>query len=176
MSITQVLRPQHTSTLAVVDDYAGRFADDGGPSPAGPQDELRLLWAARADQRIRGVWWPRSRNIATELAALVPAADSYLGAALVRVSLNPHMWDGQPRRLYTGSRVIRVGWFNSIDPQTVGIAAIPMEPVTLCLVPPEWTGAAGRKLFRELRDTKIWPTEPDQLLQCGVDVETASSS
>jgi hypothetical protein len=175
MSVSQASIPQHASTRAVVDDYAGRFAADGGPSPADAQNELRLLWAAHEGQRIRGVWWPRGRNITVELAALLPAAEAYLGAPVIRVSLNPQAWDHQPRRLYAGGRVIRVAWFNSVDPSTVGIGAIPMEPITLCLVPPEWTTTASRSLFRALRETKTWPTEPYQMLQCGVDTETASS-
>jgi hypothetical protein len=176
VSVSQVLRTQHASTTAIPDDYAGRFADDGGPSPTEPNDDLRLLWAAFKDQRIRGVWWPRGRNITVELAALLPAADSYLGAPLIRVSSNTQAWDHHPRRLYAGSRLIRVGWFNSIDPATVEIGATSTERITLCVVPPEWTSQAGRRLFRALRDTKIWPTETDRLLQFAVQPETAGSA
>lgn len=173
VSGSQVLTSGHTSGTDVADDFAGRFADDGGASTAAPEDGLRLLWATRSAQRIRGVWWPRGRNITVELAALLAAADVYLGAPLTRVSVNPQAWDHYPRRLHAGSRVIRVAWFNSMDPATVGIGATPMERVTLCVVPPEWSAAAGRLLFRSLRDTTLWPTESDQVLQCGVDTGTA---
>jgi hypothetical protein len=176
MSVSQALSPQHVLASAVADDYAGRFADDGGPSPTEPRVDLRLLWAALKEQRISGVWWPRGRNITVELAALLPAVDSYFGAPLIRLSLNPHAWDHQPRRLYVGRRVIRVGWFNSIDPAIVGIGAIPTEPIILCIVPPEWNAASGRRLFRALRYMKVWPTEPDQLLECAIQGATASSS
>jgi hypothetical protein len=159
-----------------VDDFVGRFADDGGPSPEAAQQKVRLLWATLKAQRVRGVWWPRGRNITVEMAALLPEADSYLGAPLIRVSLSPRPWDHYPRRLYAGSRVIRVAWFDSMDPATVGIGAAPMERLTLCVVPPEWTAAAGRRLFRALRDRAVWPAEPDQLLQCGVDAGTAALS
>jgi hypothetical protein len=130
-------------------------------------DELRLLWATLEEQRIRGVWWPRSHNLATEVTALLPAADAYLGAPMTRVSLNPHGWERQPRRLYAGRRVIRIGWFHSIDAGIVAIGATPTERITLCVVPPEWSTAAGRKLFDALSELEAWPTEADQLLECG---------
>jgi hypothetical protein len=133
-------------------------------------DDARLLWAASPDQRIGGAWWPRSRNITVELAGLLPAADAALGAPLIRVSLNPHAWDHQPGRLYCGARVIRLAWFNSIDLATVAVSATPMDRITLCLVPPEWTATAGESLFHILRDTEVWPGEPSQLLQCGAEL------
>jgi len=160
MSISQALTSGRPAWTAPPDDFVGRFADDGGPSLAEPIDDLRLLWAAVKGQRIQGVWWPRGRNITREVAALLSAADTYLGAPMTRVSLSPQAWDHQPRRLYAGGRVIRLGWFHSI---------------ALCVVPPTWTAAAGRKLFRALGDTAVWPTEPGQLLECGTGVGTAPS-
>jgi hypothetical protein len=167
MSVTQDLNDARLATTAEADDFAGRFGDDGGPSAALPEDTLRLLWASTTTQRIRGVWWPRGRNITIELATLLPAADAYLGGTLIRVSLNPQAWDHYPRALYAGTRVIRVAWFDSIDPATVGIGATALERVTVCIVPPEWTASAGRQLFRSLRDQPVWPAEPDQLLRRG---------
>jgi hypothetical protein len=159
MSVSRLSPPKARATAAVA-----------------PVDGLRLVWAATPGQRIRGAWWPRGRNITVELAGLLPAVDDYLGAPLIRVSLNPRAWDHQPRRLYAGARVIRVAWFDSIDPATVGVSATPMERITLCIVPPEWATTAGESLFRALRDTEVWPSEPSRLLQCGVDVgETVSA-
>jgi hypothetical protein len=111
------------------------------------------------------LWWPRSRNITLELAALLPAVDAHLNAPLARVSLNPTAWDHQPRQLYAGARLIRLAWFHSIDPLTVGIAAKPFESLTLCVVPPECPEATGQRLFKALHDQKVWPPEPQQLLE-----------
>lgn len=176
MSVSVGLTSGQLPAAQDVDDFAGRFADDGGPTLTVPEDEVRLLWAARKAQRIRGVWWPRGRNITVELAALLPAADGYLDAPMIRVSLNPQAWDHYPRRLYAGSRVIRVAWFDSMNPAIVEIGATALERVTLCVVPPKWTATAAGELFRSLRDRAVWPAEPDQLLHCGVDGTPAALS
>lgn len=156
-------------TLRVpVEDGEGRFVDDGGPAPFEPPDQLRLIWAPsqpRQPTRIRGVWWPRSRDIAGELAALLPAADTYLGAPLTRMSLNPAAWGKHPRRLYAGRRVIRLAWFSSIDPATVGFGATPLERLTLCVIPPECQPATGQGILRALRDGEGWPLEPSAIFQ-----------
>lgn len=143
------------------------LAPQPDPAQRAPGDDVRLLWSATTDQRIRGLWWPRGRVINVELAGLLPAADAYLGAPLTRVSSNPLTWDSQPRRLYTGRRVIRLSWFASIDPATVSIGATPTERIMLCLVPADWTDAAAEMLFSALRDTDVWPSEPQLLLQSG---------
>src|SRR5579875_1408903 len=161
MSIFPVEAPRSPNTTT--DDADGRFTDDGGPSPAEHPDRLRLVWAPKSGQRIRGVWWPRSRDITVELGKLLPAADAYLRAPLTRLSLNPTTWDHQPRRLYTGRRVIRLAWFSSIDPAIVGIGASPLQRVTVAVIPPECGEATGRRIFYALRDGP-WPDEPSQLI------------
>lgn len=177
LSVSQPLSRTHASDASVADDFAGRFVDDGGPSPAGPAEQLRLVWAAAQNpQRIRGAWWPRGHNITVELATLLPSADSHLGAPLIRVSLNSRAWDHQPRRLYAGSRVIRLGWFDSIDPAIVEIGASATERIALCVVPPEWTAVAGKKLLLALRESERWPADPTELLKCGARAPATTGS
>jgi hypothetical protein len=128
--------------------------------------ELRLLWApAQPGWQISGIWWPYSRDIDVELAALLPAADEHLHAPLTRVWLNPSAWDHQPHMLYDGKRVIHLAWFPSIEPETVGIGPDPLTRITLCVVPPELPESAGEQIFSTLGDGQAWPTEPSELLR-----------
>lgn len=151
--------------------------DEAVRSSAEGVDGLRLVWATpHSGQSIQGAWWPRTRNITTELAELLPAADTHLGAPLIRLSLNPAAWDHQPRRLYAGKRVIRLAWFASIDPATVGIGATALVRITLCIIPPECPASTGQRILHLLRDSGSWPAEPADLLQLDRQRESVASS
>ena len=174
MSASLGLTARAVSAGLADDDAEGRFADDGGASLAeGPSaldrvGRLRLLWAPpRPGQWLRGVWWPRSRDLAIELAVLLPAADAYLGGPVVQVWANPDAWAHQPRRLYNGRRPIRLAWFTSLDPATIGIGASPLKKSTLCVVPPEWPELTGRHLFRRLSEGAPWPAEVGDIIGTG---------
>jgi hypothetical protein len=128
-------------------------------------DDVRLLWAPEhSRQRLIGVWWPRSRNITVELAGLLPAADEHLGMPVLRVTLNATAWDHQPRRLYLGARMIRLAWFNSFDPDLVGLGTTPLEGNTVVVVPADCSESDGERIFAELRAEKVWPTEPADII------------
>ena len=109
---------------------------------------VRLVWAPDGNPP-SGAWWPRSRDAATELRALLPELSERLGGPVTRVSLNIDAWDAdQPRRLRVGDRVVRLGWFHTLDPATVTIARGSDPRVTLHLVPPELDSDAADKLMR----------------------------
>lgn len=101
---------------------------DEAPRVAGP--ELAMSPAARSGPRLLlqpdqpgptlldGGWWPRTDDPVAELPGLILALDKRHGR-IARVMLGTAGWDGsRPRRLRVdgpaGSRVVRLGWFDSM--------------------------------------------------------------
>jgi hypothetical protein len=58
--------------------------------------------------RLDGAWWPRSRDVTTQLPRLLLALPDRLGR-ITRVSLNLTMWDGTPNRVHTPGSVLKRG-------------------------------------------------------------------
>jgi hypothetical protein len=142
-------------TSSIADRDAARLDDDGAPVWAARESlsaDVRLVWApSRRGCPPAGGWWPRSRNAAAELKALLPLVGHHLGGPVTRVSLNIDAWDADlPRRLRVGDRLVRLGWFHSMDPATVTLAYGSDARVTLHIVAPQVEPAAARKLLLEL--------------------------
>src|SRR3954465_12012712 len=129
-------------TSSVTDPDAARLDDDGAPvwtpRPSSAPD-VRLVWApSREDGQPVGAWWPRTRDAAVELRTLLPEMSSRLGGPATRVSLNIDAWDAdQPRRLRVSDRLVRLGWFHTLDRATVTLARGSDPRVTLVVVAPE---------------------------------------
>ena len=85
-----------------------------------------------------GAWWPRSRNLAEELPALIVELRER-GTRVSRVLYNPATWDSPPaRKLATDGRVIRVGWFRSMDPHVLTVTTSGgADRLDLLIVPPD---------------------------------------
>ena len=140
-------------TSSVADRDADRLDDDGAPIRAPRQTEfadVRLVWAPSGSSP-SGAWWPRTRDAAAELRALLPQAGDHLGGPVTRVSLNIDAWGAdQPRRLRVVDRVVRLGWFRTLDPATITLARGSDPRVILHIVPPELDPDAARKVLREM--------------------------
>lgn len=88
-------------------------------------DEARFaLKATRSgdNSALDGAWWPRSRDLATELPAFV-AALAARGFATARVAYSRECWDEVLKRLPVTGRIIRLGWFRTIDPNSVSLTS-----------------------------------------------------
>lgn len=119
----------------------------------------RLLWAPASAAGFEGAWWPRSGDAARELRDLVPAVSEHVGGAITRVSLNMDAWSGDhPRRLRLADRIVRVGWFHSIDPAIVTLGRGTFDRVTLLLVPFDLSESAGGDVMARLASLPSWPT------------------
>jgi hypothetical protein len=114
--------------------------------------DVRLVWVpSLGGSPPSGAWWPRSRDAAVEVTALLPLVAMHLDGAVTRVSLNIDAWDAnQPRRLRVGDRLVRLGWFRTLDAATVTLARGSGARVTLHVVAPELDPAAARELLRSL--------------------------
>jgi hypothetical protein len=54
----------------------------------------------------------------------------------------------QPRRLRVGDRLVRLGWFRSLDPAIVTLGRSGEARITLHVVAPETNPDAARELLR----------------------------
>ena len=86
---------------------------------------------------IDATWWPRSRNLAEELPPLIVALHEH-GDRITRVSYNPEVWEPAPNRIAADGRVVRLGWFRSIDAHTLELSRIDSgRRVVVAVVLPE---------------------------------------
>ncbi|MFF4356545.1 DUF5994 family protein [Streptomyces sp. NPDC001604] len=94
-----------------------------------------------------GAWWPRSRDIAAELPALVTALTELLGP-VTRVGLDATAWDALPTRLVVGDRVVRIDSF-PVGDDTVLVTRGDQDHFSLLVVPPHATPEAARAAMAE---------------------------
>ncbi|MFG1708032.1 DUF5994 family protein [Nonomuraea sp. M3C6] len=99
---------------------------------------FRLSLNPLLDRRgtVDGAWWPRTRDAAAELPALISAVDQRLGRAVLRVGLYLDAWDHIPRRIPAPGRQVRVGWFRSAEPHLITLSIAGTAPITLLVIPP----------------------------------------
>jgi hypothetical protein len=85
------------------------------------QHDLRLAFPrlSTPDGVPDGGWWPRSRDPATELPALIAAVADRLDP-VHRITLNAAAWDARPQIITTiEGREVRLDWFGARDAHTI---------------------------------------------------------
>ena len=118
------------------------------PAPTADAAALRLETfrhdPAGPSPTLDGAWWPRTLNLAEELPALIVELHGR-GNRVSRVLYNPATWDSVPaRKLSADGRVIRVGWFRSMDPHVLMVtSSAGADRLDLLIVPPGTTSAAA---------------------------------
>jgi hypothetical protein len=123
--------------------------------PAAPHQEAVAVPAARLtlkpDGKSRGLldgaWWPRSRDLAGELAALIDVLDPLWGR-ITRVAVNPEHWGDVPRKVPVQGHVVKVGWFTpELDPHKLLLRSYRSGRWDLLVVPPGSTAASAARLM-----------------------------
>jgi hypothetical protein len=94
-----------------------------------------------------GAWWPRSRNIATELPGLIAALTEHLGP-VTRVGLDADAWDELPTRMTIEDRIVHIDP-SSVSDDTVLISRGSQDHFCLLVVPPHATPDAARAAMAE---------------------------
>lgn len=120
---------------------------------------LRLRPKALTTGYVDGAWWPRSRDLAAELPALLAVLAVRLGE-IPRVSYNLTEWDTAPRQIAVDGVRIRLNGFWSRPEHTVDIVAADRRRLTLLLVPPDTDPSAAHQIMmsaahRENADTVV---------------------
>ncbi|SES41500.1 DUF5994 family protein [Lentzea albida] len=104
---------------------------------------LRLRPKALATGYVDGAWWPRSRDLAAELPALLAVLTVRLGE-IPRVSYNLTEWESAPSEVAAGGVRVRLSGFWSRPPHTVDVVAADRRRLTLLLVPPGTSASAAQ--------------------------------
>ncbi|MEH0981456.1 DUF5994 family protein [Micromonospora sp. CPCC 205556] len=129
------------------------------PAPSAP----RLVLSLPHDRAVLdGGWWPRSWDPATELPGLVLALSERHGR-IRHLMLNIHTWDSPVRRLTVGPDVVRIGWFDTLDPALLVATTGRDVQVDLLVVPPATSGAAAEWAMATAADPTNVRRAPDIL-------------
>jgi hypothetical protein len=112
---------------------------------------LRLVPVRAGQAVLDGGWWPRSWDPVTELPGLILALDARFGP-IRQVLLNGGAWDCRFRRLAVGARVVRMGWFTSLDPALLIATPERGDQIDLLVVPPDTAETAARAAMARAAD------------------------
>ncbi|MER6474403.1 DUF5994 family protein [Streptomyces collinus] len=122
--------------------------EDRIPSSSPP----RLVLAPAAMALIDGAWWPRSRDLAAELPALIDVLDPLWGR-ITRVTVNPSFWPVIPRKVPVRGHVVHVGWFAAEqDPHKLLLLSYTVGRWDLLVIPPETEPATATRLMAMATD------------------------
>lgn len=122
---------------------------------------LRLETTQSRQGVLDGAWWPRSRDVATELPALITALTGHLGP-ITRVGLDATAWRDIPTRMVIDDQVVHLD-SDSVGDDTVLITRGHNDHFALLVVPPDTTADAAREaMARAVRADNI--TQAAQIL------------
>jgi hypothetical protein len=94
-----------------------------------------------------GAWWPRSRDLTSELTALADVLDPLWGR-ITRIAVNPRNWPILPPRIYVNGHVVKVGWFTTeLDPHAILLMSFTAGRWNLLVVPPETDTPSATRLM-----------------------------
>ncbi len=118
---------------------------------------LRLRPKTLTTGYVDGAWWPRSRDLAAELPALLAVLAVRLGE-IPRVSYNLTEWGTAPSQIAADGVRVRLYGFWSRPEHTVDVIAADRRRLTLLVVPPDTDPSAAhetmmRAALRENADT-----------------------
>jgi hypothetical protein len=115
------------------------------PETATDVARLSMTTDLRRRGAVDGAWWPRSHDAAAELPALITTLYDRFGHTVRRAGLSIETWQNIPRRIPIAGRVVKVGWFRSIDPRIISLTVAGAEPVSLLVIPPDTAGAPAHE-------------------------------
>ncbi|MEU7478242.1 DUF5994 family protein [Lentzea sp. NPDC042327] len=119
--------------------------------PRHHQLRLRLRPKALVTGHVDGAWWPRSRDLAAELPALLSVLAVRLGD-IPRVSYDLTGWDTAPRQIAVDGVRVRLNGFWSRPAHTLDLVAGDRSRLALLVVPPGTDpSAAHHTMMRAVR-------------------------
>ncbi|MEU9381150.1 DUF5994 family protein [Streptomyces sp. NPDC048279] len=122
---------------------------------------LRLETTRSREGLLDGARWPRTRDIETELPALISVLTGHLGP-ITRVGVDAAAWNGLPTRLVIDDQVVHLD-SDPVGDNTVLITRGHNDHFALLVVPPDTTADAAREaMARAVRADNI--TEAAQIL------------
>ncbi|MGW7458810.1 DUF5994 family protein [Streptomyces sp. NPDC054797] len=122
---------------------------------------LRLETTSSRQGRLDGAWWPRTRDIETELPALISALTEHLGP-ITRVGVDASAWNGLPTRLVIDDQIVHLD-SDPVGDGTVLVTRGHNDHFALLVVPPDTTADDARDVMaRAVRADNI--TQAAQIL------------
>ncbi|WP_405437932.1 DUF5994 family protein [Streptomyces avidinii] len=122
---------------------------------------LRLETTQSREGLLDGAWWPRTRDIETELPALITALTEHLGP-ITRVGVDASAWNVLPTRLVIDDQIVHLD-SDPVGDDTVLITRGHNDHFALLVVPPDTTADAAREaMARAVRADNI--TQAAQIL------------
>ncbi|MXM62211.1 hypothetical protein GR925_01795 [Streptomyces sp. HUCO-GS316] len=108
---------------------------------------LRSEGPSAGHAALDGAWWPRSRDLPSELSALADVLDPLWGR-ITRIAVNPRHWPILPPRIFVNGHVVKVGWFTSeLDPHGIVLLSYTAGRWDLLVVPPETSASSAARLM-----------------------------
>ena len=96
---------------------------------------------------VDGVWWPKRRDLRTELPDLVSIIGLSIGPVR-RVVYDPSIWPDAPSRIIRGTAVTAVDPYTLVANDTIYLQGTHSRDAVLYVVSPAVPGAAVRRLLR----------------------------
>ncbi|MFE7168955.1 DUF5994 family protein [Streptomyces sp. NPDC057616] len=94
-----------------------------------------------------GAWWPRSRDLPSELSALANVLDPLWGR-VSRIAVDPRNWPILPPGILVNGHVVKVGRFTSeLDPHAILLLSYTAGRWDLLVIPPETDAPAAARLM-----------------------------
>jgi hypothetical protein len=144
-----------TSTLKSHD----RVPDPGTADPS-PIPRLAFPPSPTAHGVLDGCWWPRTRDPAAELPALVAAVAERLGV-VIRIALSENAWDTTPRRIIAaGDRVVLLDWLVTWDQHTIRLIGSNSAHIDLLAIPSETARAVAMNCLAVAAGRRTSPDPP----------------
>ncbi|MGW0821773.1 DUF5994 family protein [Streptomyces sp. NPDC002845] len=121
-------------------------------SVAAPAARLTLKTDGTSRGLLDGAWWPRSRDLLSELPALTDVLEPLWGR-IARIAVNPKYWPVIPRKVPVDGHIVKVGWFTpEIDPHKLLLLSYGTGRWDLLIVPPETGAEAAARLMAAASD------------------------
>ncbi|MFJ2564810.1 DUF5994 family protein [Streptomyces sp. NPDC094154] len=119
---------------------------------AAPAARLALNTDGTSRGLLDGAWWPRSRDLLSELPALTDVLDPLWGR-ITRIAVNPKYWPVIPHKVPVRGHIVKVGWFTpEIDPHKLLLLSYGTGRWDLLVIPPETGAASAARLMAVASD------------------------
>ncbi|MWA15653.1 DUF5994 family protein [Streptomyces sp. BA2] len=103
---------------------------------------LRMETTPRRDGTFDGAWWPRTRDLETQLAGLIRALTERLGP-IARIGLDTSSWDVHARHLVVDGHTVRIDW-SAVDDSTMLVTRGRQDIFSFLMLPPQTEASAAR--------------------------------
>ncbi|GHF17498.1 hypothetical protein E5082_15715 [Streptomyces griseoluteus] len=122
------------------------------PVVAAPAARLALKTDGASRGLLDGAWWPRSRDLLSELPALTNVLDPLWGR-ITRIAVNPEHWPVIPRKIPVNRHIVKAGWFTAeIDPHKLLLLSYGTGRFDLLVIPPGTGAESAARLMAAASD------------------------